>query len=346
MENNKVKTLLCEKPPITSYPIIANMMSILWAHEEKTMPWIADRFIQLMWRGYFGNVSALRGTFYDNEVGYNKPIFLSCPFLYCSRYDRMIFHHHGMNLSDHVKKCVNDGYYLHLCLDHFYLAQTPSYRIKHRIHPTFIYGYDDASREVYMRDFVQGKYQDIKTSYDELDESYSNLPYSSTLDFEMMISAMKYRDTYYKVNINKIKRDYTDYLKLVDSRGIYREDPVYRQIDKDTVYGLRYYDVLNYMCVVKENDIRAAHVLVDHKVIQEKRIAYLSDNGLITNQEELIDLSQNLTKTATILRNMTIKIAMHKYEDIDEIIRLKNLCAQAKEEDEYFVKTLLDSLKC
>ena len=337
---------IIEDPPITSYPIIANMMSILWAYKDKTIPWISDRLIQLLWRGRIANITSLRGTFYDNELGYNKPLFLSCPFLYCSRYDRMIFHNQNYKFSDYVKKSINEGYYLHLCLDQFYMSQTPSYRFKHFIHPTFIYGYNEEQNLVYIRDFFQGKYQDLTASFSEIDESYSNLPYASTSDFEMMVSAMKYRDVNYQINLNKIKRDYTDYLNAADSRGVYSEDPVYRELEKDTVYGIRYYEVLNYMCLIKGIDIRAAHVLVDHKTIQEIRLNYLADNGYITNQEELLSLGKSLTQKATILRNMSLKIAMHGYANLAEISRLKDLSLQTKEEDTYFVKSFLDNLKC
>ena len=50
MDNLKSKILPTAAPPITSFPLIANMLSILWLDKNKTLPWICDRFIQLVAR--------------------------------------------------------------------------------------------------------------------------------------------------------------------------------------------------------------------------------------------------------------------------------------------------------
>lgn len=42
-----------EEPPITSFPEIANTLSVLWRHKENVIPWLSDRFIQLVIRPNF-----------------------------------------------------------------------------------------------------------------------------------------------------------------------------------------------------------------------------------------------------------------------------------------------------
>ena len=34
-------------PPITSYPFVADLLAVLWAHKSLTAPWIFERYIQL-----------------------------------------------------------------------------------------------------------------------------------------------------------------------------------------------------------------------------------------------------------------------------------------------------------
>ena len=52
-----------EQPPITSFPTIANTLSILWGHKEKVLPWLSDRLIQLVVRP---NYDLVNTDFYDH----------------------------------------------------------------------------------------------------------------------------------------------------------------------------------------------------------------------------------------------------------------------------------------
>lgn len=99
------KVLTCEYPPITSYPLIANMLSVLWAYKKDTINWISDRFIQLV--GHKQKITGQSGigTFYEYETSYNRPMFLSCPYLYVSRIDRTILNHCKFSFLTFVKYC-------------------------------------------------------------------------------------------------------------------------------------------------------------------------------------------------------------------------------------------------
>ena len=50
-------------PPITTYPSIANILSLLWDRKDNIMPWFVDHFIQLVVRP---NHEDTFGDFYDH----------------------------------------------------------------------------------------------------------------------------------------------------------------------------------------------------------------------------------------------------------------------------------------
>lgn len=334
------KILPCAFPPITSYPLIANMMSVLWTYKENTLPWISDRFIQLIGRkDTIPNVSTV-GTFYEYETNYNRPMFLSCPYLYSSRIDRSVLTQNITSFTEFTKKCIDDDYYLHACLDHYYFSDSPIHKKEQYVHPTFIYGYDDTNDQVRIRDFFKEKYREGMASYTELDQAYENVEHQFKFEYLNYISIFKYRPVYYKINISKIIYDYEDYINSRDSRNVYREDYIYKT--SELAYGLEYYDFLSNILSSKAIDLRAFHVLVDHKTVQKIRIHYLESINCIKNIDRVIEAHDTLEKNCVLLRNVAIKAILTK--NLEVISKGQQLCQAIKEIDKNFVMLLLASI--
>ena len=336
------KILPCAIPPITSYPLIANMMSVLWLHKEETLPWIADRFIQLIGRKKNSWLATAAGTFYEYETGYNRPMFLSCPYLYCSRIDRKLLNYQKFSFVNFIKFCIDNNSYLHGGLNQYHFSDSPTYHSEHYTHPTFIYGYDDLEKKIYIRDFFKDKYRDSYSLYDEAELSFLDVEYDALQEFLKYITIFSYRNVFYNVNISKIVRDYTEYLNATDTRSIYSDDYVYKSAE--TLYGLAYYDLLDFnFSNLRKIDLRAFHVLVDHKVIQDVRIKYLIESNHLNNGDLIIDMNNNLHNQCLFLRNLAIKGLVSKDQRV--ALKGKEYCRIIREEDSELVAKILENIK-
>ena len=342
MENLKSKILQTAAPPITSFPLIANMLSILWLDKEKTLPWICDRFIQLVARNDIQFNFPLGGNFYEYEVCSDLPIFIVCPYLKQSRFERMIIDKFSPTLTDFIRFCIDNDYYLHLCLDPYHISSSQNYNKRHFNHPTFIYGYDE--EKIYLKDFYSSGYKEYSAGYEEINTAYVSVLNNEfeTRKYYGMVSMFKYRPVEYPFSIDKVIEDYIDYLNCTDRHHMYRDDVSYGRID-GYLYGLDYYNALAYKIENCLYDVRPFHVLYDHKVLQEIRVRYMIENELINGGEEILSECVELKKLVQKLRNTFLKEIVAESQKPN--IKLAELCLEIKQKDNLLVKKLLERIK-
>lgn len=340
MTTFKQNILPISNPIITSYPLIANMLSVLGLHQENTSPWLYDRFIQLIGRKTARSKFPLPGNFYDYEIGYNLPMFISCPFLKISRFEYFFIDKNGIDFSEFIIQCIDEGYYLHLCLDQFFISDSINYKKRHFNHPTFLYGYNKDSKEIFIKDFYEVGYKNYTIGFEEIDNAYKNVLNNDNLrDFQTIVSTIKYKDYEHKFNINKVIRDYNDYLTGEDGSRVYKNDAMYGEMGFS--FGIKYYDVLDYKIKESIYDIRPFHVLFDHKVLQESRIKYMLNNNYLQNNTEILKYATELKENALLLRNLILK---EKIVTSNDKSKLLQLCSNIKYNDTEFVQLLLKNI--
>lgn len=326
--------LPCDMPPITSYPSIANSLSVLWSHKEVTMSWLASEYIQLVGRKREHWKFKMTGTFYEHG---STSTNIGCPFLETLRLNREVLAFNHKSFYEFVKYCVDNNYYIHVWLDWFYIPKNSFFKTTQRIHPTFIYGYDDIKNEVIIRDFFDGKYKEMRVLSQDLEKSYDAiLAVEKRLYMTEIVTLYKYRETEYNINLQKIIRDYQDYINSEDGYRIYKNDNVYATVGFS--FGISYYDVLDHLIKEFSLDIRSFHVLVDHKIMQIHRIKYLHENGHLHNGELLIKMSEELKNDCEILRNRILKLVIT--EDKNQIEKLVELNAGIKIKDKLLAKNI------
>lgn len=112
----------------------------------------------------------------------------------------------------------------------------------------------------------------------------------------------------------------------------------------DNIYGLCYYDFLiSFLDDIKKIDIRAFHVLVDHKTLQGIRLKHLKDIGCLENVEMLLMQNDNLKRKILSVRNLVLKLLMTNEESISNTC--KSLLEIAKADDEKLVRKILENLE-
>lgn len=319
-------------PPITSYPGVANILSILWVNKDKVLPWICDRYIQIIIRPY--NIRT-RSDFYDqaDTDNYVCEGYL-CPFIGWLRNNQTTANF--SIFTDYIEYQIKHGYYLEPCLDNYYLSCSALFNKRHHIHSTFIYGFDNEKKLIYISDFYDnGRYTREKVSYDEINKSIEGIDY--------FINLFKYQESDYSFNITLLKIFIEDYINCRDS--LKKFEFTCTDYNKDILYGLDFYNYIkDVFCNEYPIDTRPFHVLYDHKVMMKIRLEYLHKINVIDYNEFCILQERNnlLINSSHIFRNMAIKY--NTTHDFGLLHRIKEYCNSLKQSDYNFFVDLLNCI--
>ncbi|WP_150273164.1 hypothetical protein [Paenibacillus tepidiphilus] len=329
-----MKTILpVTYPPITSFPHIANILSFLWVNEDKVLPWLCDRYLQLTIRPYH---PMTRADFYEQADTDNYIIpGYSCPFFGWLRNNQTTAHF--VKFTDYIEYQINQGYYLDACLDNFYLRCSLSFEKEHFIHTTFIYGFDNEKELIYISDFYDnGKYVRETASYEEINKSIEGIDY--------LINLYKYQDFNYIFNINLLKTFIEDYINCRDSLKKFEFSCA--SYNRDNLYGLNFYDyIIDVFCKENKLDLRPFHIIYDQKVMMRIRLGYLFKLNIFDNKVilELKERNDVIIKNSIILRNLAIKYNLTY--DNRLIHKIIDKCNSIKISDQDLMMDLLNCLK-
>jgi hypothetical protein len=296
------------------------------------MPWISDRFVQLLIRPNHPNTIA---DFYENAETDNfvLPGYF-CPFLGWHRMNQTIARFN--DFSDFITYQIQQGYYLEASLDRYYFSFYHHYHLSHFIHLTFIYGYDDEERCVYISDFFDsGKYVRKKVSFDEINKSIEGIDY--------YINLYKVEDFSYEINLEQLKTFISDYLSEMNSINKFQFS--YQPMNRNIIYGLGFYShILDEFMKKEYLDIRPFHILYDHKVINKIRIDYLTETCIFDNDKSrtLHQLNEQIMEDTCFMRNMAIKYNITHNLALKRKIEEK--CKVIKEADRHLFTQMLYAL--
>ena len=277
------------------------MLSVLWVHNEKILPWFCDRYIQLQMRKDSSVVN-----FYDSLIEHRE-----CPFFVVQLVDRESILDLFNNFSDFLEFHINHDYYINLFLNTSNLYSN----IKREFwHPAFIYGYNQEQDEIHICDFIQQrKYASEIVIYENVNKSFVGKPETDIFSTFNNSIAYKYRDYDYQINLELLKISLSDFINAKDS--FIRQQRYFINRNMEFVYGMQIYTCLSEYCEKSDVfDVRAFHVLFDHKVAMKIRLKYLFNNKIISTEKfkELKKINEYILSNALILRNMVIKYMISK----------------------------------
>ena len=180
-------------PPITSYPELANIFSIIFTHEEKVIPWISDRFIQLVVRE--GKEAAVVDFYEHVDIDNYYSLLFGCPFISWLRINSSVIPYDSF--SEYVSYCIHHDYYVEPCLDQYYFEFSDCYKKEHFIHSSFINEIDLYSGKARIYDFFnKKKYNNFIISTSSLNNSFNN---------DYLINLYKFQDADYSWNKELLK---------------------------------------------------------------------------------------------------------------------------------------------
>lgn len=329
MEKRENNIITLSKPPITVYPSIANVLSIVWDSEDKNIcAWFCDHFIQLLVRPFHEDTF---GDFYDHaDLDNFFRILYGMPGLDWMRINSRCFS--SETFTDYIESVIDRGYCIEACLDRYYFSFDECYKKTHFIHSSLIYGYDREKDEIYIKDFwADGNYQTKIAKYHEVNDSMNN---------DWIINLFMKQKTEYKFDKKLMMKYFEDFYYSRDSFAKFEHSN--KQYNKGALFGLDYYDYIGNNIYKREKpDVRMFHILYEHKRLMKYRLKYLMQSNEYNHEMIRILLENNdrLIDESLLLRNIVIKYGINKNEALYDGIQKQ--IEKLKDMDKEFVRDVL-----
>lgn len=327
---NVKKVLPVTEPMIKSYPLYANLLSILGNYPE-TLPWIFDNYINLI---YINNER--RGTILESANDYLE----FCPFIKMQSVDTEIISKKFSHLDEYLINNIDCGYYTQVYVDEYYISCCAYYNQDERrkTFATLIYGYDNNENcflsKSYYKNFI---YEYGKINYNEINKAYA----STLSQYKLPYFSFKYKENKdYKSNdASQIKRFLIDYLECKDSTGRYFYKN-YMPIVKSFSYGISYYE--NIIKNIEYSGLPTLYVIFDNKTLMLKRLGYMKEMGWMKNYEYLKQKCDEMVKKSEVGINLKVKLSISNDSSI--LNKMIKLYKELYELDKLFTERLIESI--
>lgn len=333
------KKLPVTYPMITSWQWHATLFSIL-SDDDNAKKWLFSNYIQLRCYNITEIFTGDDMLLADMMPGSSS--LKQCPYLITSAMTREMIESYCGDVIDFIIKTIDLNGYIYGVFDEAKILADVEvdYKFPHEL---FIYGYDMDQEIFYVGDFTfkdhysfnTVSFADIKRGYEEITASEDHVFKDDFRGHRGLYVILKNTDTVcYDVDTKLIRDTLSEYLNSLDTKDHFR---MMRNRFNDTTFGVNVYDrVLERIERQMESDepdfdIRALHLMYDHKVLMLERIKYLMANGYLDYDEALIQNYELVVKNMITARNLLIKISING--DVKQASKFKMYFGIAKEKE-------------
>ncbi|WP_054742422.1 hypothetical protein [Cellulosilyticum ruminicola] len=340
---NKI-ILPLSKPLVRTYLYDAYPLSILAAQNDSYMSWLLSNYIQL-------NINHDFVEKHDLFLEFYGPQAMDSPFLRTQHLSWKFLSTIDIDLFIYLERALNDQNYFHCIVDEFFIPNTVFYQQRHFMHDCLIYGYDHSLRLFYGLNYNKDQLlENFTIDYDLFKSAIENNFLSpKEAHWADIVRLYKYKDyANYPINYNLIKFLLTEYLNGKNTIDACHRFEIPRP-ERD--YGIKIFDILlEYLdCLIFDKhsdqldtyfDTRVTNLLLEHKNLMLKRLAYLSNLGIQTN-----DLFQQYTSTYNLCKtNLNLSIKYNLTFNKKILLRIKDNLQKIKEDDLSILSTLINRL--
>ena len=347
MASGKKRLPVTRNPLITSWQWHATLFSIL-SEDDNAKKWIYSNYIQLRCYNIEEIFTGDDMLFADIMPGSSS--LTECPYLIASLMTKEQIASYCGDIIDFIIKTIDLGGYVYVVIDEAKILSQMDvgYKFPHEL---FIYGYDIEGEGFYVGDFTfKDKYAHNKLSFEDVRKGYDVISAAEDHMFKddykgtrgLYVIQKNVDTSYYNVDTTLIRDTLREYLSSADTKNHFR---MMRNRFNDTTFGIKVYDrvlerIHKQMAQDEPDfDIRALHVMYDHKVLMFERIKYLMANGYLNFDQDLLDTYQLVVKNMLTARNLLIKISING--NVEDASRFKMYFSIAKEKE---VSVLLEVL--
>ncbi|WP_042159234.1 hypothetical protein [Paenibacillus gorillae] len=312
-------------PIITSYTHHSAIFSILNIEDIEYNSWFASEYIQLVVSNDYKMAANL-----DFYCGTH--VIDTCPFISSEHitWDALQVQGSDTSIIDYLVEFINNGYYVYIVVDGYYISNYSNFKKRKFGHPLFIYGYDKGDSSFFAADFFnEDGYKHTKISFDELSSSLDSVKrYNYWWSGAKLIK--KRCPMYFIDDYPKIYSMLNCYYESSNSSLYYRGDHII--YTKKSLYGINVYERL--VTDLKNTlynetsifDFRAFPILLDHKKTMVEIMKYLLKKDLVHDSKYLNDFV-TIQSSCEILRNIILKYRITKQKRLLEkaIYYLENI---------------------
>ena len=334
-----IKKLPVTYPMITSWQWHATLFSIL-SNDDNAKKWIFSNYIQL--RCYNIQEIFTGDEMLLADIMPGSSSLTECPYLITSIMTNKQIESYTGNILDFIIKTIDLDGYVYGVFDEAKIISDfdTEYKFPHEL---FIYGYNLDEEIFYVGDFTfkdhysynTVSFKDVEKGYEVIsapDDHMFKDDYKGTRGLYVIF---KNTDTpYYEIDLRFIRDTLREYLNSVDTKDHYR---MMRNRFNDMTFSINVYDRvlerIKYQMSLPEPDfdIRALHLMYDHKVLMFERIRYLMAQGHLKYNEDLILGYKTVVRNMLTARNLLIKISING--NISESEKIKSYFEMAKEKE-------------
>lgn len=319
------KSLPLAEPVITGYHYRAMPLSIIGTHDA-CFSWILQNFIQL--RCHKNIIDQQAVLDFADPDGLHFPT----PWLDIQRIERAFFDHYLPDLKQFVIHCLQNGYYVHLYLDEFFVPDRSPFGIYHVPHDILIAGYDDESASFEVAGFdEQGRYKQTRLAYQQFYDATANASRFAESQNPLLLLQLN-PAAHSDFSLAKIIRWLTAYLHAEDCCNHY----TMVASDNAFAYGLDVYEALcTYLQCAPEQHIqletRPFQILLERNQLMQRRLFYLQEHNYLDDAQRYIQVYKELEKSSQTVRNGMIKYQLTGMERPLQRMQDQLLAMQTKE---------------
>ena len=344
------KLLPVSYPMITSWQWHATLFSII-GDDEKAKNWIFSNYIQLRCYNIEEIFTGDEMLLADMMPG--SSCFKECPYLLFSLMTKEQVESYCGDIITFIKKTIDLNGYVYGVFDEAKILcdSGVDYKFPHEL---FIFGYDDEKEEFNVGDFTFGQhysyttvsYEDVKRGYEIITASEDHMFKDDYKGRRGLYVIQKNTDAlYYELDTSYIKDTLIEYLEAKDTKNHFR---MMRNRFSDTVFGVDVYRAL-FEQIKKQLstddldfDIRALHLVYDHKVLMIERLKYMMEKSYMDYDSDILQEYNEVVKLMLTARNLLIKCSVTG--NVDCIDRFEKYLSEAKNKEVEVLSKVVEML--
>lgn len=325
-------------PDITSYAHVAYVLSILHTDED-AMRWVYSNYVQLVIWDWETTVQL------DFATQTAEEHLIPC-IGGSQRMVRGAVNRFSPNFTDFVRFNIDEGFYVWVYVDDFYIPGTVAYQNRSNPHAILIHGYDDDTEEFYISGyFANQRYGSAAVSYRQIEQGYKAIV-TDEWQPQNYIRLIRLNEAYkhlYPFRLEWFMEQLKEYLHAIpyDRRmRAFEEDRTWGLVWGVNIYGRLQEQVRRHMSQQGILDHRPFYVLWEHKKMMNRRISYMKESGYFAFSEQVFTGCRKIEQDALLIRNLELKYLL-SFDNrfLEQIIeRLGDL----KQEETVVIDQMLD----
>lgn len=329
-------------PPIHGYPRHAYRLSIM-SLQDAYIPWFFCNYIQLF------AVDLLS----DRKQNIRFNFYFSGPYIppWLSIYTlpRRSIAKVYPQIVAFIRDQIDEGFYIHLMADEYFLPHTPFYGKVHNPHAILVFGYDDQTETLETLGFNRTRdYAVSRVAYSAFEEAFRWIDPAKHRSYRVELFEYNQEGSY-EFDIDAVVDQLRAYLDSVNSSGHYRmlRSPI------EGVFGMATYELLRayliYLCDHPMSwDRRHLFTLWEHKRCMLNRLSYLAAHGYLRPSAPFHGAYREVEQRAYQLLMMLLKVRVRlktkRVWDVRRIDQIVTLMDDLSQKEACILRAVLKAL--